>query len=168
MFLTKTKLALVTFACLLVNSSGTIHAQQPDGIIRTFMIVDLVNENVDFGDEDSVLLKVENDLNSISTKTFFTDPNHPLSAFSGETFGFGASAMYVTRSFGDTPVGVFAWLLDVDTPEPPPVGSVAFLGPDVVILQTQTFNVYTDQNFIYPTPDESASRATIVTALFTR
>ncbi len=132
------------------------------------MIIDLLDENVDFSSEDSVLMKVNNKSGGIVTRTFSTSPEHPLSAFSGETFGFGVSAMYITRGMGQTPVGVFGWLLDEDTPEPPPAGSVALLGPDVVILQTETFHVTTGQNFLYPTIDENDATATIVTALFTK
>jgi hypothetical protein len=166
--LNRAKFFVLGFAFLLSPFSEAIYAQQSEGIVRTFMVVGLVNESVDFSDGDSVLLKVNKDSTSFTTKTFVTDPSHPLSAFSGESFGFGVSAMYVTRSLGDTPAGFFAWLLDEDTPEAPPTGSVALLGPDAVILQTETFHLNSSGGIIYPTNDEAQPIAMIVTAVFTK
>ena len=166
--MSRARFAVLTFAFLLASSSGAIHAEQPEGVIRTFLVMNLVDENVDFSSEDSVLLKVNQHSGVSVVRTFGTGPNDPLSAFNGKDFGFGVSAMYITRGLGDTPVGVFAWLLDDDTPEPPPVGSVALLGPDAVEFQSETFHVTIVQDFLSPSIDEGDAAATIVTAVFTK
>lgn len=164
--MSRIRFAILTFAFLLTSLGETIHAQEPDGVIRTFLVIEF--SDVDFSDEDSVLLKVGNDSGDLVERTLVTGPDHPLAAFDGETFGFGVPVMYLTKGFGDTPVGTFGWLLDENTPEAPPVGSVALLGADAVIIQSETFYVTVGKDFLYPSIDPTDSAATIVTAVFTK
>mgnify|MGYP001553765308 CR=1 FL=1 len=160
-----TGLACFTFALLLSTSTRDTHAAGPQGVWRTFAVyLDSRVEYVDFTDEDSVLIKAEKSDLDPATKMFWGFDQVPDFT---EAVIDSPGAMYITKGNGRTSIGSFCWLLFDETPEPPPVGAVALLGPDAELTQVDLGYVYVDGGFLVPgTP--ANFRMILVTALFSK
>jgi hypothetical protein len=130
-------------------------------------MLDYGAESVDFTDEDSVLIKVEkSDGGPGGTKMFWGFDQVP--DFTEAVFD-SPRAMYITKGNGRTSIGSFCWLLFEDTPEPPPIGAVALLGPDAELTQVDLGYVYVDGAYILPGGNQATDhRMILVTALFSK
>lgn len=143
----------------------SVNAQEPRGIVRTFAVITF--EPVDFTSTDSVLIKVEKSDRSIAIKEY-VDESDP--GMDGSLWLTGAvSAMYITTGEGRTSAGTFYWLLSEETPEPPPVGSVAMIGAEAEIHQEVIghvrLNTYGE---LVPTSYEYEPVMILVTARFSK
>lgn len=156
-----TRFACFALTAVVVNSHAHLLAEEPQGVVRTFAVFGAV----DFTSEDSVLLKVGTSNSTPIVRHLITGDGSYLD---NSTWFIGSpSAMYITKGEGVTNVGSFAWLVDSETPEPPPTGSVTLTGPEALLIQ-EAYHVYVDQNFIYASRDENDGVMTIVTAVFSR
>ncbi len=75
--------------------------------------------------------------------------------------------MYITKANGRTEIGSFVWLLTEETPEPPPIGSVALAGPDAAIVQYPVGFVTVQSNYILP-GNPTNKVMIVVTAVFSQ
>jgi hypothetical protein len=159
-----TGFAFVALTTLIANSSGRLLAEEPQGVSRTFAVFG----QIDFSDEDSVLLKVGKSNTTSSTKTL-SIPERPC--LDGMDLITGSSSVtYITKGLGDTPIGV-GWVVDPESPDLPPTGSVTLTGPDALLVQETLFILYSDQGYIYvstTTSDPYADILTVVTAIFSK
>mgnify|MGYP001817467350 CR=1 FL=1 len=156
--------SMLTLAFVLSTMAGTIDAAGPSGVLRTFAVV--TYESVDFSSDDSVLVKTKGADVTPSVKEYADEKNPDLD---GTQWSFGSpGAMYITKGQGDTLVGGFAWLLSPETSEPPPIGVVAMLGPDAIVIQEDLGPVRIDGNFITPSSNPMNKHLIIVTAVFNR
>ena len=128
-------LALLASAML----ASPANAKDP-GVIRTFAVFLLPGVDVDFTNEDSVLIKVEKNEGSSQPTLDFVNCNPDISDFNfdGTRWVF-QPAMFITKGEGRKIIGSFAWLLDEATPVPPPANAVAMMGADEFILQEKVF-----------------------------
>jgi hypothetical protein len=162
--LTYSRRSLLTLAFILSTTVGTVDAAGPDGVLRTFAVV--TYESVDFSSDDSVLVKTKKVDVTPSVKEYADADNPDLD---GTQWSFGSpGVMYITKGQGDTAVGSFAWLLSSETPDPPPVGAVAMMGPDALVIQQDLGPVSVQGNFITPSANPLGNRMIVVTAVFNR
>ena len=155
---------MLALAFVLSTMAGTTDAAGPSGVLRTFAVVGY--ESVDFSSDDSVLVKTKGADVTPSVKEY-ADENNP--DLDGTQWSFGSpGAMYITKGQGDTVVGAFAWLHSPETSDPPPIGAVAMMGPDALVIQEDVGPISVRGNFITPSSDPTTNRMIIVTAVFNR
>jgi hypothetical protein len=171
-------LVLVGLVCSPVSTvpCKSASADQPDGVVRTFIVFLAGNVTVDFLHEDSVMVKAEMTNNHDPIE--FVDLNNPdLSEFNFDASDWvTGNAMYITKGEGRTKIGPFAWLVDEMTPEPPPVGSHTLMGPDTY-LEQETVNYFrcsssncdsNDTGKFKLSVNPANPRLIVVTAVFSR
>jgi hypothetical protein len=155
---------LLSLVFLASIAAGPIDVAGADEVLRTFAV--LTDQPVDFSSDDSVLVKTKRVDITPSVKEY-GDSSRP--DLDGTQWSFGSpGAMYITKGQGDTLVGGFAWLLSPETSEPPPIGVVAMLGPDAIVIQEDLGPVRIDGNFITPSSNPMNKHLIIVTAVFNR
>ena len=141
-------LAITTAACLLcfsivqATTAQPGSADRPEGVTRTFgFVAQLSAEGEAFflGEESLAVIVAPRDRSTVrSDMEFFADPTVDPRV-DGTTWIY-QDAMHVTTGPPDSTPGVFAWLVTAVTPEPPPVGSFTFTGPDSpTIVDQQIF-----------------------------
>ena len=157
------RMSFLAFTLSVCALAGQTHAEEPHGVVRTFAVLSL--QPVDFTDEESVLVAAaRTDFSPRNCEVY--QPGHP--DFDGTRWVNGR-ATHITEGDGVTSIGVL-WILSEDTPEPPPVGTVAITGPEAPLIQESLGNVRIfsgPTNFIVP-GDSGDLTMIVVTAAFNR
>ena len=132
-------IAVCAFAVAITSRPASADPEAaPEGVIRTFGFVTSVNADPTtfFLSEESIAVVVAPpDRSTGSALHFIPDPEADFRV-DGTTWAY-QDATHVTMGPDSTP-GAFQWLLTEDTPEPPPLGTFTFTGPDSPLILDQT------------------------------
>lgn len=156
-----------------ISHSTTAFADEPIGVVRTFAIESL--SPIDLQSEDSIGLIVAPPRSTSGDIVHFHHTNSE-SQFDSTVWQY-QQAMHVTAGHADTP-GAFYWLLDDETPTPPPTGAVTFNGHSSFKILSQevffikdcddstcgAYNYVSGDKVISTNPNDA--RLTVVTAIF--
>ncbi len=178
---------VVVCGALLFMSQQSALAVEPDGVVRTFGFVTSLAADVEgelwFLDEDSLaVVAAPRDRSVQSLLQFVPDGDTDLRV-DGTTWVYQNSTHVTAGPAGESVTGTFVWLLTSDpelgTPEPPPLGTVTFSGPDSPCILDQRV-LYRRQctggacgssnNGKYFTTDKESAQDVfvVVTAVFSR
>ena len=128
------RLARIVVVLGILGLPGIASAEKPEPVIRTFGFLVYPGDPVpDFLSEDSITVTVLPKLTDPAEETF------PIVIKEEDEYGdpefiftiWDRHPAHYASSDGVKYQGVFLWL---DTPDPPPVGSHTFTGPDSLIL----------------------------------
>ncbi len=156
-----------------ISHSSTAFAENPNGVVRTFAIESL--SPIDLQSDDSIGLIVAPPSSTSADVVHFhhtnSDPRFDSTVWQLQ------QVMHVTTGNADTP-GAFMWLLDDETPTPPPAGAVTFNGHSPFqILSQEVFMIkdcddgscgfynYVPGDKVIST-NPSDARFTVITAVF--